>query len=129
MEDWEQHTTGFGRKILSKFGFKEGSGLGKYENGRRIPIQPVVKNDRAGIGSSFRTQKYIEKSKKRKKEANISATDEITEEMEEVTIEKLEEKTVKEEEEVVEESVSAETLQFWKEMWEKMTREQFECIF
>src|SRR5689334_20120007 len=35
---WEVHTTGFGRKMLERYGFKVGMGLGKEGTGVVVPI-------------------------------------------------------------------------------------------
>lgn len=35
---WEQHTNGFGSKLLAKFGWKVGVGLGQKLEGRAVPI-------------------------------------------------------------------------------------------
>ncbi|GBM14281.1 G patch domain-containing protein 4 [Araneus ventricosus] len=40
----------FARKQLEKYGWKDGKGLGKEENGISQPVKTVVKNNKHGIG-------------------------------------------------------------------------------
>ena len=47
---WEQHSSGFGSKMLHKMGYSEG-GLGKDQNGIINPIKITHKNGHGGIGS------------------------------------------------------------------------------
>jgi glycerol-3-phosphate responsive antiterminator len=37
--EWEKYSNGVGRKILLKYGYKKGKGLGKFENGIEEPIK------------------------------------------------------------------------------------------
>ena len=55
--EWENHTTGFGRKIMKKMGYS-GGGLGKLENGIVSPIAATKKTG-FGIISSLQKQPYI----------------------------------------------------------------------
>ncbi|GFR25556.1 g patch domain-containing protein 4 [Trichonephila clavata] len=51
----------FARKQLEKYGWSEGKGLGKKENGMTKPIRTVLKNDTHGIGhdnSNFLTSRW-----------------------------------------------------------------------
>jgi len=47
---WEQHTTGFGLKMLQKMGYQDGQGLGKSRQGRHEPIRAVRRPKRQGLG-------------------------------------------------------------------------------
>eukprot|EP01114_Cavostelium_apophysatum_P018894 TRINITY_DN5939_c0_g3_i2.p1 TRINITY_DN5939_c0_g3~~TRINITY_DN5939_c0_g3_i2.p1 ORF type:complete len:523 (+),score=131.85 TRINITY_DN5939_c0_g3_i2:69-1637(+) len=48
--NWEQHSSGIGRKIMSKFGYHEGVGLGREGTGRTTAIMPKKRpNPRQGI--------------------------------------------------------------------------------
>ncbi|KAG6553657.1 hypothetical protein Mapa_004571 [Marchantia paleacea] len=51
--------TNIGFKLLKKSGWKEGSGLGIFEQGRLIPLEAPFKLDRRGIGAE---RKIIRKS-------------------------------------------------------------------
>lgn len=42
----------FGKKMLEKFGWSEGKGLGKNNNGISKSINPATQNDSKGIGST-----------------------------------------------------------------------------
>ena len=55
--EWENHTTGFGRKIMKKMGYS-GGGLGKLENGIVSPIAATKKNG-FGIISPLQKHSYI----------------------------------------------------------------------
>jgi hypothetical protein len=41
--EFENHTKGFGSNYMKKFGFADGKGLGKQEQGTKDPI-PFIKN-------------------------------------------------------------------------------------
>lgn len=43
---WEAYSSGVARKILEKYGYQEGQGLGKNEQGRTVPILPKKRKDR-----------------------------------------------------------------------------------
>ena len=42
---WERHTTGFGSKMLSKMGWRQGSGLGSTGEGIVNPVRAVSHKD------------------------------------------------------------------------------------
>lgn len=43
----------FGRKLLSRFGWEEGKGLGKLEDGIVVPLKPKLKFDTTGVGFDY----------------------------------------------------------------------------
>jgi hypothetical protein len=45
--EFENHTKGFGSSYMKKFGFANGKGLGKKEQGTKDPI-PFIKNKECG---------------------------------------------------------------------------------
>ncbi|XP_065865246.1 G-patch domain-containing protein C1486.03 isoform X2 [Euphorbia lathyris] len=45
------HLLVLGLQLLKKHGWKEGTGLGVYEQGRLEPLQPYVKNNKRGLGA------------------------------------------------------------------------------
>eukprot|EP00899_Mesostigma_viride_P015015 jgi/Mesvir1/23514/Mv18220-RA.1 len=50
--EFEQHTLGFGSRMLAKMGFKGcGSGLGKHQHGRSDPIGVVMRPKSLGLGA------------------------------------------------------------------------------
>jgi len=48
---FEQHTKGFGSKMLSKMGYVPGIGLGKHGQGRHEPLQVVRRGKNVGLGA------------------------------------------------------------------------------
>jgi hypothetical protein len=42
LADWEQHTRGFGSKLLARMGYKAGRGLGKRSDGRIDPVPVTI---------------------------------------------------------------------------------------
>eukprot|EP00268_Persea_americana_P005638 TRINITY_DN11907_c0_g1_i1.p1 TRINITY_DN11907_c0_g1~~TRINITY_DN11907_c0_g1_i1.p1 ORF type:complete len:135 (-),score=26.52 TRINITY_DN11907_c0_g1_i1:193-564(-) len=44
-------SSNIGYKLLKKQGWKEGTGLGISEQGRLVPLQTHVKNDKRGLGA------------------------------------------------------------------------------
>jgi hypothetical protein len=48
---FEKHTTGIGSKLLSKWGFEKGSGLGKREDGIAVPIRTTIRGKHVGLGA------------------------------------------------------------------------------
>eukprot|EP01104_Vermistella_antarctica_P016580 TRINITY_DN5660_c0_g1_i2.p1 TRINITY_DN5660_c0_g1~~TRINITY_DN5660_c0_g1_i2.p1 ORF type:complete len:470 (-),score=104.57 TRINITY_DN5660_c0_g1_i2:275-1684(-) len=74
--DWEQHTRGFGRKVLTKLGYRLGNGIGKNNDGIALPIgldlRATTMRQNRGVGHEDRekapqTGKKKKKKKKRKK--------------------------------------------------------------
>ncbi|KAI9489263.1 hypothetical protein BDB00DRAFT_844544 [Zychaea mexicana] len=71
---WQEHTTGFGAKMLAKMGYVTGQGLGRGNQGRVDPV-PATKRragDRVGLGSlagiaSKKETKVINKKKQQLK--------------------------------------------------------------
>ena len=59
---WEKHTKGFGMKMLQKFGFQPGKGLGRDGEGISRPIDVKLRGGRGTIGAygSERTQQSKE---------------------------------------------------------------------
>lgn len=49
---FEQHTTGFGSRMLAKWGFEgQGSGLGREGQGRAEPLSASMRPKQLGLGS------------------------------------------------------------------------------
>lgn len=49
--EFENHTKGFGSSYMKKFGFADGKGLGKNEQGSKDPIPFVKNNHTIGMGA------------------------------------------------------------------------------
>ncbi|KAH6773964.1 D111/G-patch domain-containing protein [Perilla frutescens var. hirtella] len=60
-------SSNIGFKLLKKQGWKEGTGLGVYEQGRLEPIETIVKKNKRGLGAE-KAKKAIEQSKDSDKE-------------------------------------------------------------
>ncbi|KAH6790619.1 D111/G-patch domain-containing protein [Perilla frutescens var. frutescens] len=60
-------SSNIGFKLLKKQGWKEGTGLGVYEQGRLEPIETIVKKNKRGLGAE-KAKKAIEQSKDNDKE-------------------------------------------------------------
>ncbi|KAL2338477.1 hypothetical protein Fmac_012923 [Flemingia macrophylla] len=50
---FEEHTTGFGSKMLAKMGYMEGTGLGKNGQGMAEPIEVIQRPKSLGLGVEF----------------------------------------------------------------------------
>lgn len=50
---FEEHTTGFGSKMMAKMGYMEGAGLGKNGQGMAEPIEVVQRPKSLGLGVEF----------------------------------------------------------------------------
>lgn len=50
---FEEHTTGFGSKMMAKMGFVEGTGLGKEGQGMVQPIEVIKRPKSLGLGVQF----------------------------------------------------------------------------
>lgn len=48
---FEKHTSGVGSKLLAKWGYENGSGLGKDGRGMQTPIQVESRPKRLGLGA------------------------------------------------------------------------------
>jgi hypothetical protein len=48
--EFESHTKGFGSNYMKKFGFVDGKGLGKNEQGSKDPIPLIKNNHTRGVG-------------------------------------------------------------------------------
>lgn len=53
---WEQHSSGRGRKWMEKMGYEAGKGLGKFKQGRTVPIDLPSQRHKRGLGFDFSTQ-------------------------------------------------------------------------
>ena len=51
MGAFEQHTTGFGSRMMARMGFVEGSGLGRESQGIVNPLVAVRRPRARGIGA------------------------------------------------------------------------------
>jgi G patch domain-containing protein 2 len=49
--EFESHTKGFGSNYMKKFGFVDGKGLGKHEQGTKDPIPFIKNNHTRGVGT------------------------------------------------------------------------------
>lgn len=47
---FEQHTTGFGSRMLAKMGFQEGEGLGREKQGMAVPLEARRRPKNLGLG-------------------------------------------------------------------------------
>ena len=47
---FEQHTTGFGSRMLAKMGFQEGEGLGREKQGMIVPLEARRRPKNLGLG-------------------------------------------------------------------------------
>ncbi|XP_027329388.1 uncharacterized protein LOC113845900 isoform X2 [Abrus precatorius] len=52
---FEEHTTGFGSKMMAKMGYMEGGGLGKDGQGMAQPIEVIRRPKSLGLGVEFST--------------------------------------------------------------------------
>ncbi|KAK7329986.1 hypothetical protein VNO77_24170 [Canavalia gladiata] len=52
---FEEHTTGFGSKMMAKMGYMEGGGLGKNGQGMAEPIEVIRRPKSLGLGVEFST--------------------------------------------------------------------------
>ncbi|KAI7849020.1 hypothetical protein BDC45DRAFT_561208 [Circinella umbellata] len=74
---WQQHTTGFGAKMLAKMGYVTGQGLGRESQGLVNPIEATKRRggDRLGLGTSTAPEKkktiHKKKSKKQQKQRQL----------------------------------------------------------
>lgn len=50
---FEEHTTGFGSKMMAKMGYTEGAGLGKNGQGMAQPIEVIQRPKSLGLGVEF----------------------------------------------------------------------------
>ncbi|CAJ1944748.1 unnamed protein product [Sphenostylis stenocarpa] len=50
---FEEHTTGFGSKMMAKMGYMEGAGLGKNGQGMARPIEVIQRPKSLGLGVEF----------------------------------------------------------------------------
>ncbi|XP_027921792.1 uncharacterized protein LOC114179591 isoform X3 [Vigna unguiculata] len=50
---FEEHTTGFGSKMMAKMGYTEGGGLGKNGQGMALPIEVIQRPKSLGLGVEF----------------------------------------------------------------------------
>lgn len=62
---FEEHTTGFGSKMMAKMGFIEGKGLGKDGGGMAKPIEVIKRPKSLGLGMNFSEYGEEESSKRR----------------------------------------------------------------
>jgi len=63
---WEEHTRGIGSKIMQKFGYKLGDGLGKNCEGRKLPVPIVVLPPGKSLDCCAEILKNQETKKKKK---------------------------------------------------------------
>ncbi|KAG2222446.1 hypothetical protein INT45_009458 [Circinella minor] len=74
---WQQHTTGFGAKMLAKMGYVTGQGLGRESQGLVNPIEATKRRggDRLGLGTRTASEKKKtinkKKSKKQQKQRQL----------------------------------------------------------
>ncbi|CAN0516461.1 unnamed protein product, partial [Ectocarpus sp. 12 AP-2014] len=78
--DWEQHTKGFGSRMMNRMGYRRGEGLGKEKQGisRPVPIRVLperrtldhLRVDDVGGGKTARSVGGDGKKKKKKKDNN-----------------------------------------------------------
>jgi len=50
---FEEHTTGFGSKMMAKMGYREGGGLGRNGQGMAQPIEVIKRPKSLGLGVEF----------------------------------------------------------------------------
>ncbi len=129
---WEYSSKGIGRKILEKYGYSDGKGLGRNEDGIPTPIEPAIKHDKFGID-------YMKSSNNKRRFEHKFTNEESIPTVELPEIEDVsalvdtEERTIHiekntlEREEICE--VSPETIAMWNEMYDqKCSQEQQEQI-
>ncbi|KAK3272422.1 hypothetical protein CYMTET_19281 [Cymbomonas tetramitiformis] len=54
--DWEQHTNQVASRIMAKFGFVQGGGLGKRGQGVKAPLLVQLRNQGKGLGADARDE-------------------------------------------------------------------------
>ncbi|KAJ1295018.1 hypothetical protein BS78_01G191200 [Paspalum vaginatum] len=66
-------SSNIGFQLLKKSGWKEGTGLGAQEQGRLVPVETRVKNNKRGLGSKEpkpkpKVEDYVEKNPQKPKQ-------------------------------------------------------------
>ncbi|QDS68417.1 hypothetical protein FKW77_010784 [Venturia effusa] len=65
-----------GFKMMAKLGYKPGSALGKTADARTLPINPVLKDDRGGIGhDAEKKRKFREEAEEAAKKVKVEQVD------------------------------------------------------
>ena len=70
---FEQHTKGFGQKMLEKMGYKAGQGLGAQGQGISRPVEAKLRPQKAGLGAGGHTEHKLSlETEQPKPEAKVS---------------------------------------------------------